>query len=149
MAQDGGSVLSEDVARHLKVRPSTIEWLCPLSRDDFTEYSDQTFLDRLSVSLTKRELSNFWPKRGPVLDGLGRTKRGDFLLMEAKAPIGEMISPPIKAGEASRKIIENALEETRAYLSIKGQADWSDTFYQYANRLAHLYLLRVLNGLPA
>ena len=29
------------------------------------------------------------------------------------------------------------------------KADWSTSFYQYTNRLAHLYLLRVLNDLPA
>lgn len=28
-------------------------------------------------------------------------------------------------------------------------ADWSTCFYQYTNRLAHLYLLRELNKLPA
>lgn len=27
--------------------------------------------------------------------------------------------------------------------------DWEGTFYQYTNRLAHLYLLRELNGLDA
>jgi len=27
--------------------------------------------------------------------------------------------------------------------------DWTSTFYQYTNRLAHLYLLRALNEVPA
>lgn len=27
--------------------------------------------------------------------------------------------------------------------------DWTSTFYQYANRLAHLYYLREINQLPA
>ncbi len=27
--------------------------------------------------------------------------------------------------------------------------DWSQRFYQYTNRIAHAYLLGILNGLPA
>jgi len=35
------------------------------------------------------------------------------------------------------------------FLGIHPIVDWSEVFYQYANRLAHLYLLRQLNDLPA
>lgn len=35
------------------------------------------------------------------------------------------------------------------YLNIKNDVDWSGTFYQYINRLAHLYFLRVINNIDA
>ena len=53
------------------------------------------------------------------------------------------------AGDASLALIRASLDETRAHLGVKRGLDWSETFYQYANRLAHLYLLRTLNKLPA
>jgi len=41
-----------------------------------------------------------------------------------------------------------SLNETKEYLEANVEVDWSKVFYQYTNRLAHLYLLRVLNGIP-
>ncbi len=32
---------------------------------------------------------------------------------------------------------------------MNNKADWSGTFYQYTNRLAHLYFLSTLNKVPA
>jgi len=34
-------------------------------------------------------------------------------------------------------------------LNSTSEHDWASTFYQYTNRLAHLYLLRGLNEIPA
>ncbi len=82
-------------------------------------------------------------------DGLGRTDRGDLILVEAKSHIGEMVSPPSQAGAVSRRRINAALSEVRDYLGVEGDVDWTSRFYQYTSRLAHLYLLRVLNDLPA
>ena len=42
-----------------------------------------------------------------------------------------------------------AVDETKQYVNSKSSADWSSYFYQYTNRLAHLYFLRVLNDIPA
>jgi hypothetical protein len=93
-------------------------------------------------------LSSFWPRRGPVWDGLGITNRGDLLLVEAKSHIPEVVST-VAAGEASLDRIRASLNETKHYLGVKEETAWTSPFYQYANRLAHLYLLRVLNNLPA
>ncbi|MCK5274406.1 MAG: hypothetical protein KAR37_07155 [Alphaproteobacteria bacterium] len=149
MADGNDDAISGPVAEALGVPPSSIQWLSPLPGDGFAEYRDEAFLGRLDVDLPKRPLAEFWPRRGPVWDGLGRSERGDLLLVEAKAHIGEMVSPPSQAGDESRKRIEAALDEVRDYLRIKNDADWTDRFYQYTNRLAHLYLLRVVNQLPA
>lgn len=69
--------------------------------------------------------------------------------MEAKANIPEIISPATGAGEASREVIEKGLDETARHLGVSSSCDWSGTFYQYANRWAHLYLLRELNRIDA
>lgn len=45
----------------------------------------------------------------------------------------------------SIKKIENSLNEVKKYLSISDSIDWTGTFYQYVNRIAHLYYLREKN----
>ena len=46
-------------------------------------------------------------------------------------------------------MIVKALDETRCFLKVRSKTDWSKCFYQYANRLAHLYFLKKLNGIKA
>jgi hypothetical protein len=126
-----------------------IRWKSPLASDKYKEYTDSEFLEKLGVfRLPKRVLKTFWPDRGPVWDGLARTYRNDLLLVEAKSHILEMVSH-CKAGEKSKKLIKQSLDETKRFLGVDSSTDWMVDHYQYANRLAHLYLLRELNELPA
>ena len=127
----------------------TIQWLSPLESEAFTEYRDHAFLERLGITPQYRRLEDFWPKRGPVWDGLARTSRGRCLLIEAKANIPEFDTNPTDASEASLDKIRKAFDETRAFLRVRSKTDWSKCFYQYANRLAHLYFLRELNEVDA
>ena len=127
---------------------TAIEWLSPLAGDDFAEYRDAAFLERLGAGALASELSAFWPERGPQWDALARSDRGDLLLVEAKAHIPELFSPATQAGEISRPKIETALAATCATLGAEPQAPWSQTFFQLANRLAHLWFLRS-RGQPA
>lgn len=39
--------------------------------------------------------------------------------------------------------------EVKRAVGSRAAADWSETYYQYTNRLAHLYFLRNLNRIPA
>ena len=127
---------------------NSIEWMSPLESDDFAEYQDSAFTNRLGISLDRRALSAFWPTGGPVWDGLARS--GDrLLLIEAKAHVREINSSSTKAGPKSQVQIKDALKESKAFLKVTSDTDWARCFYQYANRLAHLYLLRELNGLDA
>lgn len=128
---------------------NAIEWLSPLASDDYAEYSDQDFLDLLQVQLDRRALYSFWPKRGPVWDGIARTDQGHLMLVEAKAHIPEIVSPATAARPKSLALIEKSLGETKDFLGSQSTHDWASSFYQYTNRLAHLYLLRQLNRLPA
>lgn len=125
-----------------------IQWRSPVDWDGYAEYRDHAFLDVLGVKLTARSLDSFWPKNGPQWDGLAVTDAGDRILVEAKAHVDEMISTT-QASPVSLERIRGALAETHGYLRARQGADWTTGFYQYANRLAHLYLLRVLNGVPA
>jgi hypothetical protein len=43
----------------------TIEWVSPLEDDEYAEYRDQQFLDRLDVQLPNTQLKYFWPRYGP------------------------------------------------------------------------------------
>ena len=142
-------VLSEPVARSISVVPVSVTWLSPIESDDFAEYRDSDFLEKLGVSLNTRSLLEFWPKGGPVWDGLGRTENGDLLLVEAKAHIGEIKSSASQASPASLERIQTALRETQHYLGVDQTIDWSGRYYQYTNRLAHLYFLREVHQLPA
>lgn len=126
-----------------------IEWRSPLEDDDFAEYRDDAFLDRLGVTLTERSLDSFWPRGGPQWDALGVDAEGTAILVEAKANIPEVISSRTGAGPDSKETIDSALKEVADHLGVNGTCEWSGTFYQYANRLAHLYLLHELNGVDA
>jgi hypothetical protein len=129
---------------------SPIEWLSPRAEEGFIEYRDGSTVDRLGIQLTKRTLADFWPARGPVWDGLARAATGDVFLVEAKAHIGEMVSGRSRASEASMAKIRESLRAVQREIAPGAdEMDWAGTFYQYANRLAHLHLLRVQNGIPA
>jgi hypothetical protein len=127
----------------------TITWLSPREADRYAEYQDDEFLDKLSIHLDKCPIRTFWPSRGPVWDALGKTSRGDILLVEAKAHISELESPPCKASPPSLAFIRKSLAEAARFYGAAPNVDWSRLYYQYANRLAHLYLLRELNEIPA
>jgi hypothetical protein len=141
--------LVADELRALVGGTDKVTWLSPLEADDLAEYRDQSALDLLEVATPKRELPDFWPSRGPQWDGLIRV--GDRpVLIEAKAHIPELFSGACQAkSPTSRKKIRRALDETQKWLKARPGLDWMERFYQYTNRLAHLYFLRKVNGLDA
>ncbi len=126
-----------------------IEWVSPIASDNYAEYFDQALLDRLGVANLKVPLSDFWPPRGPRWDGLAKSESGKFILVEAKAYIEEAVDYGSRAGAESLEKIKAALASTKEAFSATKDAPWEAPFYQYANRLAHLYFLRSLNGLDA
>ena len=143
-------VIDDAISRAMGLgQGETIEWLSPLESKDLIEYRDQAFLERLGLSPQHRKLSDFWPGRGPVWDGLARTGAGRSLLIEAKANVPEFDTNPTGASGQSLTRIRAAMEETRSFLRVRSETDWTKCFYQYANRLAHLYFLRESNGIDA
>ena len=127
-----------------------IEWVSPLADDEYAEYRDASFLRRLGVELGRWPLCEFWPRYGPQWDALGRTDQGTVFLVEAKANIPEFVSPASGAkSPTSIALIDDSLKHVQRFLRVDTGIDWSGKLYQYANRIAHLYLLRELNQIPA
>lgn len=143
-------ILNEHIKRNLRfTNDNEIGWRSPLKDDNYAEYRDQDFIERLGVTLKTVRLRDFWPTRGPQWDALGKNSKGNVFLVEAKSHIPEMISTVQAKDKHSLTKIRESLKRTKNFLNAKKMVDWSTCFYQYTNRLAHLYLLRELNQLPA
>lgn len=137
------------IKKELDIKSDVIDWVSPLESDDFSEYRDMGFIEKLGIGNLKTPLNDFWPKRGPQWDALGSGQHGEVFLIEAKANISELISPETKAGGKSLELISGSLNETKQYFGVNNSVHWTGKYYQYTNRLAHLYFLRVLNNIPA
>jgi hypothetical protein len=127
---------------------SQINWMSPLSSDEFAEYRDDDFLKRIGLSYLTDALAAFWPTRGPQWDALGRTDTGEVILVEAKAYINEMFSSGSQASIVSLKQITDAFDLTISAHGVRPVIDWTGPLYQMANRLAHLHFLNV-HGISA
>ena len=115
-----------------------IIWQSPLTNEKYAEYRDNDFIDKIGLDRQEIKLHEFWPTRGPQWDALATTTDKRIILVEAKANIPEVVSSPT-----------NARQKSKDYLRLKNDIDWSGKFYQYTNRLAHLYFLRVKRDKPA
>jgi len=123
-----------------------VEWSAPLASEGFAEPRDGEALRKAGISeLPVRSLAEFWPQRGPVWDAVARVGNLASLFLEAKAKVREAASPPSKASPKSLKKIQAALQEARSFYAPESTADWHGVFYQYANRLAHHYLVCQVN----
>jgi hypothetical protein len=128
---------------------ASLRWHSPLEAEGFREYRDLPALERAGVQNLKVPLASFWPPRGPVWDAIATTSDGKPLFVEAKAHIPEAASPASRASAASLELIERSLCEARRHYAPRASAGWTSVFYQYANRRAHQYFLRQVNGLPS
>src|SRR5206468_9600797 len=107
----------------------SVTWGSPVASHGYKEYRDGAVMRCLGIKeLPGRQLAEFWPKRGPVWDALGRSNKGKLILLEAKAHIPEAASPGSMATDDSLKHINQALEETRKYFAPRAKAQWSGTY---------------------
>jgi hypothetical protein len=128
---------------------AVLDWLSPRAADDWAEYRDAAFLERIGRPDLAPKLRAFWPHRGPQWDALARAHEGDtIVLVEGKAHARELISSCAAKSDRSRAKIAAALDLARNAVGAAPTADWLNGYYQYANRLAHLYFLR-REGVPA
>lgn len=118
-----------------------IEWLSPLQVTGYAEYRDIAFLKCLGLSQHAAALREFWPMSGPRWDALGRAGN-TYFLVEAKANVPELISDCQASSPQSRDMITESMRRAQQWLGARPRIDWVTSFYQYANRLAHLYFMR-------
>jgi len=129
-------------------------WVSPLARDNYTEYQDKQFLEVIGFPQLSSKLADFWPSGGPVWDALATVEGKDggqgVVLLEAKSHVLELGNPSYacKASGKSLERIRSSLATVKKVLGVKLGADWMGEFYQYANRLAHLYFLNVTGQVP-
>jgi hypothetical protein len=142
-------VIDKEIRTSLQLPENeTIEWFSPLENENFKEYKDEEFLVKLGINPEKVKLHDFWPKSGPRWDALAKSSSGKLFLVEAKSHITELISDFKGSNKSSIDKITKSLEVTKKRFGVKASYDWTKMFYQYANRLAHVYFLRE-NGFEA
>lgn len=131
-------------------RREALRWVSPLAAENHCEYRDSAALEKLGlVQRVRKPLAEFWPARGCVWDALGVAGESRPILIEAKAHIAEAASPGTRASEKSRALIERSLAQARRHFAPRSKAEWAGLFYQYANRLAHQFYFRSLNGVES
>jgi len=141
--------LDDEISKVIGKRVN-INWKSPLKANNYAEYRDNDFLKVLGLNKMTYCLGDFWPINGPQWDALGMNENGEIILVEAKANIPEMASPGTGAKNIkSINKIRSTLDDVKKYLNIPNSIDWAGTFYQYTNRIAHLYYLKVLNNIDA
>jgi len=144
-------MLNNEIIKSFSLLEDTkVKWVSPLTNDDYAEYRDYDFLKVLSVkSKITTPLKDFWPNEGPQWDALGVSDDA-VIIVEAKANIPEFVTPACSAkSKKSTKLINKSLDKVKKYLNVRNEVNWVGKFYQYANRIAHLYYFRVLNKIPA
>jgi hypothetical protein len=95
----------------------------------------------------KRAWLDFWPQMGnvPNWDAVGLAQSGErteWLLIEAKAHLGELQSSCAAKAHGGLGRIGAALDEAKREYGAQVPLDnWLSPYYQYCNRLATLYFL--------
>ncbi|MBI4242954.1 MAG: hypothetical protein HY606_02585 [Planctomycetes bacterium] len=132
-----------------------IEWVSPLERDNFKEYRDDSFLWPIQQAWHYKKLGSFWPSTGPQWDGLaiihGKDDSKGTILAEAKATTYELGGPHYACRSESGYNIErinSAFSKVKDALRVDQAFDWMGDYYQYVNRIAHLYFLHVICDIP-
>jgi len=131
--------LNEIIARSIDSE-DVIEWfdfpynLKRISLDG--EYTGMNFMkNHRGYSEIVESWSELWPPNGspPNWDAIAVTGE-TFLLVEAKAHLGEIVSSS-GASDDSRLIIGKAFDQFKAKYKIQCANDWFKKYYQLANRL--------------
>jgi hypothetical protein len=134
---------------------ATIRWVSPLADENYREYRDGEFLERVGLGHFTKVLGAFWPNRGPSWDALGIVLENagvikpEIVLVEAKSYPREVYGNGCQATQPARDKIGSALQETKVWCKVARETDWLGPLYQSANRIAHLYFLLELLHVPA
>lgn len=110
-------------------------------------------IDFIESEPIQNEWSDFWPTGRGIhnWDALGLWSLGnqkEWILVEAKAHLGEIASNCNASERGGRHQIEKAFREVKSALGVQPDKDWCTGYYQFANRLAALHFL-AQQGVPA
>lgn len=134
----------ESIIRNSTRFQGNFEWI------DFPYNNNRLSLDgeNVGISFLKKNIidlnknwKEFWPQTGTSQnwDAI-LIHDGEYVLVEAKARIGE-IHQSCDAKGLGRKKIKEALDATRKSFSVESKNDWLLHNYQLANRLAFIKFL--------
>jgi hypothetical protein len=125
----------------------SIEWLdFDFTRSNWLGDGEILGLDFLPDSSTRETFRAWWPHGSGIMNwdavghGLDVDGEASWILVEAKGNIPELRSD-CGAGPDSMRRIRAALDETSRALGVTDSEDWTQRYYQHANRLAVLYFL--------
>lgn len=96
---------------------------------------------------TKTAWRQVWPVtrgklgRGPCWDAVAKLQDGSWLLVEAKAHLGELKSPGSQAIPKSLEKITALMNAAKKSYGVEPNISWTDKYYQQANRMAVLWFL--------
>ena len=137
------------INEHLKI--DNVKWL-DFEFDKNKSFPDIPDKELKGISFLKDELviNNWkkeWPQTGNVMnwDLVGFTIDNNiktWLLVEAKAHIEELSQSCGATNDESKEKITNTLKNTAENLSINFNSNWLEKYYQLANRIYILDLLR-------
>lgn len=149
LVNENRGLFNSKVQGFIKDDLSLVEWVSPRKEDDNAEYRDNDFLKILGLEEHQSKLLDFWPKGGPQWDALGKLENKYHFIVEAKANIPEISSSCMASSEKSKTKIKNSINCTKQFLNATSGKNWLNGFYQYANRMCHLYFLREVCGINA
>lgn len=141
------AAIAQSLSRY-SLNEQEIQWVSPLAADNYSEYRDSEFLDRVGYGHLAPALGEFWPRNGPCWDALARIEDG-CLLVEAKSHVPEIYGGGCGASGRSRERIQSAFTATKAWLGVSRDIDWMGHLYQSANRYAYLNFLQEIIGVRA
>lgn len=145
--------LNDKILTELNYRDKNIEWIdFKFDAKQFIpdqEYVGIEFLKSLKdYSTIESKWKSFWPNKNKSQNWDAIGKIGDeWLLVEAKAH-AEEINSNTHASVKSKKKIQDKFKELHLKLSINTSNDWTQNYYQKANRILFLDFLKQ-NGINA
>jgi hypothetical protein len=137
---------------------ASCDWVSPLADDQYREYWNERFLEKLDLSDWLKCFQSFWPFTGtgtPHWDALARVQvpgGSGVVMVEAKAHLSEFDKPKDRAGataKTSRALIEASCARARRFYGVPTDTPlWEDSYYQMGNRLAHLWWMHAVPNVP-
>jgi len=138
----------ENIIRTNSNLKGSLEWLDFPSNQNSSFDDEHKGIDFLkehpAYSQLKGAWSKFWAQSGNPQnwDAVLIHNGDEYVVVEAKAHIGELCSGCKASSPISKQQIKAAMRTTQQYWKIQAKNDWLAKYYQLANRLAFVAFLQ-------